>query len=174
MKVIGQLVGQRLKWAQPNGWKLKFQLEADDQPAASLEFRSMLGSFATGVSGDGSWTFKRTGFVRTKVTIRRSGEETEVATFANNTWSGGGTLHLSSGRVLQASSNLWQSQIVFQTESGEPLLTFKSGGFVHLSAELVIEPAGWKLPELPWIVMLGWYLLVMMRMEGGATAAAAG
>ena len=173
MKAIGTLVGERLKWVQPSGWAMKFRLDAAEEGAASLEFRSMLGSFATGVSADGTWTFKRTGFVRTQVIIRRDGEDADVATFANNTWSGGGTLHLPDGRALPATSNLWHTQMVFQTESGEPLITFRSGGVVHLSAELELEPAAWKMPELPWMVMLGWYLCVMMKQDSGAAAAAA-
>jgi hypothetical protein len=175
MPTIAALAGQRMKWVQPSGWTMKFRLEATGQPVASLEFRSMLGSFATGESEDGAWTFKRTGFIRTGVTIRKRDEDADVARFANSTWSGGGTLHLSDGRTLRASTNLWQSQIVFELDSGERLLAFRSGGILHLSAEIEIEPAGSKLPELPWMVMLGCYLLVMLRSEsGGAAAAAAG
>ena len=47
-----------------------------------------------------------------------------------------------------------------------------SGGIVHLSAELEIELAARKWAELPWIVMLGWYLLVMMQSDATAAAAA--
>jgi len=172
MQAIGKLVGQRLRWVQPSGWSMKYQLEADGQPIASLEFRSMLGSFATGESEDGAWTFKRTGFIRTGVTIRKRGEDADVATFANSTWSGGGTLHLPDGRTLRASTNLWHSQIVFENDTGERLLTFKGGGILHLSAEIAIDPAGSRMPELPWIVMLGCYLMVMLRSDSGAAAAA--
>lgn len=170
MQTIVQLVDQRLKWVQPHGWKMKFQLHANDAPVAILEFRSLLGSFATGTSEDGSWTFKRTGFIRTKVTIRRASDDTEIAIWENNTWSGGGTLLLPDGRRLQGSSNLWQSRMVFQIEDGAPLVAFRSGGIVHLSAEIDIDPEARKLAELPWIVMLGWYLLVMMHMDSGAAA----
>jgi hypothetical protein len=173
MPAIGQLAGQRLRWVQPSGWSMKYRLEADAQPVASLEFRSLLGSFATGESEDGAWTFKRTGFLRTSVTIRKRGEDADVARFANSTWSGGGTLHLPDGRALRASTNLWHSQIVFETEAGERLLTFSGGGILHLSTEVEIEPAGAKMPELPWIVMLGCYLVVMLRSDSGAAAAAA-
>jgi hypothetical protein len=173
MKAIGQLAGRRLRWTQPSGWTRKFQLEADGEPAGSLEFRNLLGSFATGVSGDGSWTFKRTGFIRTRVTIRRSGEDAEVGTFANNTWSGGGTLHLPDGRELRASTNLWQSRMTFETEAGETLLAFRSHGLVHLSADIEVGPSAAEWPELPWIVMLGWYLLVMMKSDSAAAAGGA-
>ena len=174
MKAIGQLTGQRLQWTQPAALSMRFVLEANGEPAATLQFRNLLGSLASGESADGSWTFKRTGFIKTGVTIRRSGDVADVATFANHSWSGGGTLHLPDGRVLRAGTNLWHSQLAFETEAGEPWLTFKSAGFLHLSSELEIQATAWKMPELPWIVMLGWYLIVMMRMESSAAAAAAG
>ena len=174
MKAIGQLAGQSLKWTQPSGWTMKFRLDANGEPAATLSFRNMFGSLAIGESVDGSWTFKRTGFIRTRVNIRRSGEDAEVATFANNTWSGGGTLSLPDGRTLRVSSNLWQSRVTFEDDAGVTLLAFKCGGIVHLSAELEVDPAAWKWAELPWIVMLGWYLIVMMRTDSATAAAAAG
>ena len=74
--------------------------------------------------------------------------------------------------MLRATTNLWQSRIAFEIEAGETLLAFKSGGIVHLSAELEIEPAAWKWAELPPIVMLDWNLLVMMMKSDSAVAAA--
>jgi len=176
MKPITQLSGQRLKWIQPNGWKQAYELQANDEPAATLRFKSAWGSLATGESADGTWTFKRVGFIRTRVTIRTRDADAEIAEFVNNTWSGGGTLNLDGGRSIRATSNFWQSKLEFQTEAGVTLLTFQRGGVVHLSAVVEIAPEASRLAELPWLVMLGWYLVVMMSNDsaGAAAAAAAG
>ena len=63
---------------------------------ATLRFRSIWGSLATAESADGCWTFKRVGFLQTRATIRTCESEDEIAVFKNNSWTGGGTLELSS------------------------------------------------------------------------------
>ena len=170
MKMIAEMIGRELKWVQPSVWKMEYELRADDELIATLRFRSSFGSFATAESADGCWTFKRVGFWQTKATIRGCGSDTEIAIFKNNTWSGGGTLELSDGRLLQATTNFWQTAFEFRSETGETLVRFKSGGFVHLSATVEIHPDAAGRSELPWIVMLGWYLTVMMYMDSASTA----
>ena len=63
----------------------------------------------------------------------------------------------------------------FANEREEPLVTFRRfGGPIHLSAITEITPAGQLLPELSWLVALGWYLVVKMHDDAGTAAAAAG
>jgi len=169
--MIPQVIGRELKWQQPKAWKMQYELRADDELIATLRFRSSFGSFATAESADGCWTFKRVGFWQTKATIRACGSDIDIAVFRNNTWSGGGTLELSEGRKFLATTNVWQTNFEFQSETGQILVRFKPGGFVHLSATVEIQPDAADVPELPWIVMLGWYLTVMMYMDTAATAA---
>ncbi len=133
----------------------------------------MLGSFATAVTGDGSWTFKRVGFWRTRVTVCVAGTDAEIATFHNNTWKGGGTLELPDGRRLRANTNMWGSTYAFKAETGAPLVRYrKIGGPFHLSS--FTEVVAGTTPELPWLPGLGWYLAIKMNDDAAAGAAAAG
>ena len=168
---IVELIGREMEWMQPSVWKMEYELRSLDQLIATLRFRSSFGSFATAESADGCWTLKRVGFFQIRATIRACGSDTEIATFKNNTWSGGGTLEFHDGSKLLATTNFWQTQLEFQTEAGETLVRFESGGLVHLSAKVEIQPAAAGLPVLPLIVMLGWYLIVMMYMDSAAVAA---
>jgi hypothetical protein len=171
MNSIAYRIGQELKWEQPSALKMEYQLRASDDLVASLRFKSSFGTLATGESTDGCWTFKRVGFWRTKVTIRECGSDLDLAVFKNNTWSGGGTLEFPDGRRFPATTNFWETQLEFKAETGESLLRFKSGGLVHMSANVAIQPQAAAIPELPWMVMLGWYLMVMMHMESASAAA---
>lgn len=171
MKKIAEVIGRELEWVQPSAWKMEYELRAGDKPIATLRFRSSFGSFATAESADGCWTFKRVGFWQTRATVRACGTDTDIATFRNNTWSGGGALELHDGRKLLATTNLWQTNFEFKTETGETLVRFKSRGLVHLSATVEILPDGAGVPELPWVAMFGWYLAVMMYMEAASMAA---
>lgn len=174
MKRLADLVDRELKWTQPGALKMHYELHAGDELAATLRFRSLFGTLATGESADGCWTFKRAGFFQTRVTIRVCGEETDIAVFKNNAWSGGGALELPDGRKMLATTNLWQSNLEFKTESEEALLRFKSAGLIHLSALVEIQQEAIGLAELPWMVILGWYLIVMMNMDAAASAAVMG
>jgi len=89
----------------------------------------------------------------------------------NNTWSGGGTLELPDGRKFPATTNLWKINLEFKTEAGETLVRFKTSGLVHLSATVEIQPDAAVLSELPWVIMFGWYLTVMLYMDTASVAA---
>jgi hypothetical protein len=172
MKRIGNLVEHELKWTQPRALTRGFELRDGDAVAATLVFRSLISSFATVETADGSWTFKRVGFFRPHVTICVAGSESEIATFKNDTWTAGGSLILPDGRSYRANSNFWQSKFEFTNETEEPLVRFQKLGVVHLSAMVEITRAGVKLRELPWLVALGMYLIVKMQDDAGCAAAA--
>jgi hypothetical protein len=168
VKKIAEMIGQELKWVQPSAWKMEYELRAGNELMATLRFRSSFGSFATAESADGCWTFKRVGFWQTRVTIRGCGSDMDIATFKNDTWSGGGTLELPDSRKILASTNFWQTNFEFKTEAEETLVRFKTGGLVHFSAIVEIQPSAAGVPELPWMVMFGWYFAVMMYMDAAA------
>ena len=177
MMKIASLVGRELKWSQPKARKKEFELHAGDELAATLRFESILGSLATAESGDGCWTFKRVGFFRTHLSIRHCDDDThDIAVFRNKTWESGGTLEMAGGSTFLASTNFWDTKLTFSTESKEPLVVFKTDGMIHLSAEVEIMPKAATLPELPLMMILGWYLAIAMMNDamGGAAAAAAG
>ena len=48
----------------------------------------------------------------------------------------------------------------------------KIGGMLHMSSRVEIHAPARDIPELPWMVLLGWYLVVMMNMDSAATVAA--
>lgn len=162
---------QALQWRQPHMFKMEYELCANEELVATLRFRSSFGTLATAQSADGCWTFKRVGFFQTHVTVRACESEIDLAVFRNNTWKGGGTLILPDGREYLVTSNFWQTDYGFKTAGGESLVNFKTKmGLLHHSTEVEILPAGENLPELPWMILLGWYLAVMMSND--ATTAA--
>lgn len=175
MKRLAELIGTELKWEQPNAMKMEYDLHAGEgnEIAATLKFRSAFGSLATAECADGCWTFKRVGFFQTRVTIRRCDSDEESASFHNNTWMHGGTLELSDGRSYRASTNFWMTKYQFLTAADDVLLEYrKIGGFLHFSSFVDINPAAALIPELPWMVILGWYLTILLHQDSAAVTAA--
>ena len=171
---IADLAGRELRWvkaARADGGG--YQLRDGEDVVATLGFRSSWGTLATAKSADGCWTFKRVGFLQTRVTIRACDSEEEIAVFKNNSWSGGGTLELPDGRRLAADTNCWMTTYGFTSETGEPLVRFrKIGGLLHLSSAVEILPAGATFSRAPWLVMLGWYLAVQMHNDAAVASSA--
>jgi hypothetical protein len=163
--------GRPLEWRQPNLFKMEYELKSGEALLATLRFRSSWGTFATAESAQGCWTFKRVGFWQTIVTIHPCNSEEETASFKKNTWTDGGTLLLPGTRKYLAKTTFWQTQYEFRTENGEALIHYQNSGFVRPSAKVTIHASAQAMPELAWMVPLGWYLIVMMHYDSAAAAA---
>lgn len=165
---------QDLVWTQPNAFKEEYELRGADSLMGTLKFRSAFGSLAVAETADGCWTFKRVGFFATRVSIRACDSEIELATFKNNTWSGGGTLEFPDGRNYRASTNFWQTKLELVSQYDQVVLSYSDiGGFFRRTARVNIDPTVARLPELPLMVLLSWYLVVMMQRDSAAAASAA-
>ena len=148
-----------------------FELRADDDVLATLTWVSMLGSLAKGESDDGCWTFKRGGFIRTHVTVRDCQAQDELGIFRNNTWAGGGTLELPEGARYVANSNFWQTRYDIRTTDEAPVVTFERiGGVMHLGSDVSVHTQARGMRQLPWLIMLGWYLTVMQHGDAAVVA----
>jgi len=173
MEPISKMADQDLVWTQPNAFKEEYELRAQDALLATLKFRSAFGSLAVAETGNGCWTFKRVGFFSTRVSIRACDTETDMASFKNNTWSGGGTLEFPNGRSYRASTNFWQTRLELVSEYDQVVLSYSDiGGFFRRTASVQIESFASKIEELPMMVTLSWYLVVMMQRDSAAAATA--
>lgn len=171
MRSLLSVTSAPLIWHQPKLMEPAFDLKYSEEVLASLKFKNSFGSLAIGKVAEGEWSFKRQGFLKTYVTVRASGKEDNVAVFHNNTWSEGGTLEFANGKKFQANSNFWHSKFEFTDEDGNPIIRFTNIGGFKLHAEMEILAPARSLPEMPWMVLLGWYLTVMNSRDGEMVAA---
>jgi hypothetical protein len=173
MKHLSEVGDRDLKWLQPQALKQEYELRAGDEVVATLRFKTAFGSLATAESAEGCWTFKRLGFWHPRVTVRACGDETDLAVFKSRTWNNGGTLELPDGRRYLADLNFWATRYQFTTETDEVLLRYTSiGGFAHFSAKVDVMPDFARQAELPWLIMLGWYLRILVSWDSAAAVSA--
>jgi hypothetical protein len=171
MKRMAEVADRGLVWVQPSVMKDAYELRAGDEVVATLVFRRS--TLATAETGDRSWTFKREGFWRPQVTVRAADSEQNEAIFRPG-WAGGGTLELGGGRTLRlGAANFWHTQWDWQLPDGSTAVHFKSrSGFLKSGAEVQIEDGARHLPELPLLVVLGWYLLVLFARDAASSSSA--
>jgi hypothetical protein len=160
-----ELPVQELVWSQPQALWMAYELHQANTMIATLEFRSVTGTMALGTSQEGAWTFKRVGCFKPRITIRQKEHFENIAIFTNQTWKHGGSLILADGRTFNLSSNFWQTTLEIQTSSGLPLVRFLNDGFIRIRSHVsVFNPAA-DMNELPWLMMLGWYVAVLSYMD---------
>lgn len=167
MRPIAEIADQDLVWVQPARSKQAFELRAADDEVASLRFECA--TLARALTAGQEWTFQREGFWHPQVSIRVAGSDDNVAVFKPS-WTGGGTLELMESRVLRlGAANFWHSQWDWLDSSGKALVHFKSHlGMFRMEGQVDIESEAATLSELPLLVMLGWYLLILFaRMVDG-------
>jgi len=174
MKHLTAVVRDHLRWEQPRVFGRAWELRHGDDTVATLTFRSAFGSFATAASADGSWTFKRVGFWQARATVRAEGGADDLAVFEHHTWSGGGTLTLAGGRPIRVTTNVWQSKIEFLSADDDVLFRYLTEGFLRQESQLEIMPSLERMPELPWLLLFGWYLVVMMHQDSSSAVVVVG
>jgi len=171
MRSLAQLAGQELLWVQPAAHRRVHELRAGEDVVAALRFQR--GSLADAEADSDHWSFKREGFWHPRVTIRVSESDANVAVFRPR-WSGGGTLEFPDGRAFGLSSaNFWQSEWVWQ-DKDQPLIRFKGRhGLIKAKGAVEIQPITASLAELPLLVLLGWYLILLYAEDAAAAGSAA-
>jgi hypothetical protein len=168
VRAISEVASSELEWIQSHG--LNFELRAGDEIVGSLRWERS--AQATAETADQRWTFNREGFWRMRITVRVPGSETTFAVFYP-TWLGGGTLEGQPGRPLRmVSRSWWRAQSDWVDEVGQPLVHIANRGkWFEVKYRVVIEKQAIALPEMPLLVMLGLYVIVLRSMDadsGGA------
>ena len=166
MKTTTDLFGKDLQWQQPRLTEPLFQLRKGEEIIANLKFKNAFGSYAEGTLNENTWTFKTQGFLKTHATIREKGRDENVALYRNNTWSEGGTLELPGNVQLTANSNYWDEQFEFVGPAGQKIMQFTTISGMKLHANFRLPEMSEFVMKYPWMILLGWYLVVMISRDG--------
>jgi hypothetical protein len=155
--------GAILKWKKPSPQKREFQLTDGQSLFASLTWDAARGTEAAGTTDEGRWRFQRRaarnfldfkGLLQPRVRIEPAGggEAFEVSPGYEETLTVGGENRFR----WQLQPNIRSAS--FNRQDGEPLVTilFSAGA---ADGEVRLEPGAATVPELPLLVLLGWYAL---------------
>jgi hypothetical protein len=183
MKSVKDISNEQLNWIQPKTTQQLFELRTPSDLCATLNFPKAFGSLAEAESEDGKWTLKRVGFFHTKITIRNVGEENDYAVFKPNIMATSGILEFANGKkFLWQSSNFWATKFEFKEESGQTVVTIKSGiddpklkDWFKTHARVEIQSDKESSRDISLLILLGWYLIIVLQMDSatGAVVAAA-
>lgn len=174
MKGLRSVDHRQLMWKQVAFGAREFELRAGDDLVGKLYWPKWLSDRAVAICADGSWLIDRLGFFRDKVVVTDMGSSTRVGSFIRN-WLGDGMLSLVIGREYQwfrtkVFSNSW----AFADKNDVVLLEIHDWMrcFKH-EAEVKLRIGVTSLPELPLLILIGWYLAYMNIQDAAAAVAAA-
>lgn len=172
MRSLRKVESFTLEWAQTSVMSQSFELRGDGAVVATLEWEKLFGSLATARTADGTWTFKRGGFLTPIVTVRAPGSEKDLAVLTV-VWGGGGDLAIAGTRTYAwKRRGFWSGQWGFEWIDGGHILHFEPKfSIAKRKAELHLEPAAHAVPELPLLATLGWYLLILMAQDEASSVA---
>ena len=68
MKTIRETADHPLRWTRPSMLARQYELTAGPEVVGGLKWESMFGSLATAEAAEGTWTFKRAGFLLILIT----------------------------------------------------------------------------------------------------------
>jgi hypothetical protein len=175
---VVDLIGSRADWVQPRSSERRFELRGDGWVFGRLEFRSWGGSLAYARMSEGVWTFKRVGFFDARVTVRRSDDEVDLASFRPRL-SGSGTLNGPAGSALHWSqASFWRSCWIFRDAVDTFDVEFRPGAGKTTLADRFKTQVTVELRRveahrdvLPIVVPLGLYLILLQEEDAAAAAA---
>ncbi len=157
--------GIRLRWVQPDALRMRYELRSfiPGGPAgtclATMRVRGFFHPQASGESLEGRWVFEAEGSKRRRVVVRTQSSCLKLAVF-DKILADGGILTLSDGTALLVHSDFRKNRAELQTPAGETLIRYRYRGLVRPSADVEIPADGYSVPGLPWLLMLGWFLIV--------------
>ncbi|GEM_PF-717541 len=160
-----------LVWSKVKGKRPReFELKDGSETIAKVRWQKWGGSLAFGECPLGNWSFKRTGFFSTQVTVRKTDSETDEAVFYPGMF-GGGRIVFADGRnwEFKGTGFLVPDYRVIDTQGREVLnLKLKSFGS---KGELQFGEAKPDERTCYLLAMLVWYASVLAKEDNDATAA---
>jgi hypothetical protein len=173
MRALRDAAPSTLSWQQPRAMRAEYELRAGDELLAILRKSGAFGMPMEAEIGTARFTLKTEGFLHSRITVREAGATGEPAVFGRTGFLGKGQLALPDGRSYRwRMTSFWGGRWAFLDDSDRPLVSFTSRNrFFRTGCDVEIAPGALARPELPLLILLGWYLLLRMREDSASSAA---
>jgi hypothetical protein len=171
MEQIMEHAGNELRWMpSPNG--AGFELRDKETPIGLILEEGRFLSNAVGKCADGSWKFAREGMLKSNITVKEANTDVGLALFKKNALNRNGEIQIQKKKFLTVNSNFTMTEYSIKKEKELFLAIRNITRFPNMTAAVTIDPTAVRAPELPWMVLLSWYLAVMQQFDAAANSAA--
>jgi hypothetical protein len=173
MRTIRDAAPSTLSWQQPRVFRAEYELRAGDELLATLWKPGAFGATMGAEIGASQYSLMTEGFFQDRIAVREVGAVGVAAYFQKSVLEGQLALPDNRGYRWKVMS-FWSRRWAFVDDSDRPLVSFQTRDqLFRAGCDVEIDPGALALPELPILVILGWYLLLRMRDSAAAAAASA-
>ncbi|HEY71060.1 MAG TPA: hypothetical protein G4O08_10805 [Anaerolineae bacterium] len=161
-----------LMWKQVRFGADHFQLLAGEDCVGELYWTKWFSDLAVAQCAHGTWHMDRPDFFADRVIVTDPATEQRVAIFVKGCF-GDGPLTMRDGREYEwARTKTFRNYWALFNEGGEVIFEIRAGmrWFKH-EADVVLHAAASKEPDLPLLLLLGWYLVFMAIQDSAAVGA---
>lgn len=133
-----------------------------EEVVATLRWKKVGGTTAIARAPEGTWTFKASGFLTPKVTIRLPNSDYDFGTFRSSANGSGILESLGEQKFPWRCVNFMQNAWAFFDDEGNKLVQIRpelQGTKPAATVEIGVRASGKQ--EVGFLVILGWYLLVL-------------
>jgi hypothetical protein len=163
--------GSELIWAPSNN-RMGYELRDKDLIIGSIVVEGKLLSNAIGKCVDGSWKFKREGMLKSNISVKENDKEIQLALFKKNALNRNGEIQINKKKLFTINTNFTMTEYNIKNEKGLLISISKITRLPNISSTVKINPIAITIPELPWIVLLSWYLVIMQQFDAAFNSAA--
>lgn len=161
-----------LQWSPVKGERRTYELKTPGKILARMRWPHVFGSLAEATIENERWTFKRSGFLRPRVTVRRPPMEVDCAVMELH-WNGNGLFQGPEQQQFRwQRMGFWTRHFAFTELDGQRLVTFEpSFGVMKRTCEVEATSGVERLPAFGLLVSLGWYVIMLIADDDAAGAA---
>jgi hypothetical protein len=170
MDILSNLIGETLTFNQPLLMKREFELVSPKDVLARMYFPKLFSNSVVIEGFDGKWEIKQPSIWRSEFGVYKYGYQMPFAKYVSNFWKTKGTIELPKGARLNCKSGRLKRPFEVYSSSGELLMVYVNKFSLKGRTTVTIEKRFELIDKYPWIIMLGWYIVLQNR-RGRARAA---
>ncbi len=168
MKSISILPGNDLILMQPSVFKRIFNLKNAEEVIGVMDYPRFFSTDTVVEIFGEKYEMKQPSIWRSEVLVYKSGQSYPLAKYEANFWRTRGVLTLPRGEKLYFKYGMFKRACEISTASGELLILFKNT-FAFKDKNIVeIHKASPVIDENPWIIFLGWYIILQHKRSAAA------
>lgn len=170
MYLLTNYIDQTLTFNQPSIMKREFELKASEEVIASMVFPKLFSTSAVVKGFDGKWEIKQPSIWHNEFGVYKFGYQMPFAKYVSNFWKTKGTIELPKGIRLNCKPGQFRKPLEIFSSNGESILLYNNKFPLKGGTTVTIEKRLELLDKFPWIIMLGWYV-VLLNKRGRARSA---
>jgi len=170
MERLSNLVSETLTFNQPSIMKREFELVSPRDVLARMYFPKLFSNSVIIEGFDGKWEIKQPSIWRREYGVYKHGYHMPFARYVSNFWRTKGTIELPKGVRLNCKSGRLKKPFEVYSSIDELLMVYVNKFSLKGRTTVTIEKRSELIDKYPWIIMLGWYVILQNR-RGRARAA---